>query len=95
MWRPMCHRKKGTITKCLFSADKLRLGELPSCVTACPNGVFYFGDYNEDVVTNGTTKQTVRFSELIRDNHGYTYFEDLGHCTAGVLSAPEKQNLPF
>jgi molybdopterin-containing oxidoreductase family iron-sulfur binding subunit len=39
--------KKGTISKCLFSADRLREGILPYCVTACPNGVFYFGDENE------------------------------------------------
>lgn len=71
-------QKKGTISKCLFSADKLRKGELPYCVSACPNGVYWFGDKNEDVVTNGTTKETTRFSELIRDNHGYTYYEDLG-----------------
>ena len=45
-----------------------RKGELPHCVSACPNGVFYFGDMNEDVVTNGS--ETVRFSELIRDVFG-------------------------
>jgi len=88
-------QKKGTITKCLFSADLLRLGELPSCVSACPNGVFYFGDLNEDSVTNGTTKQTVRFSELIRDNHGYTYFEDLGTRPQVFYLPPKNRVFPF
>ena len=48
-------QRKGTISKCLFSADRLREGKLPYCVSACPNGVYYFGDENEDAVTNGTT----------------------------------------
>jgi len=71
-------QKKGTISKCLFSADRLREGMLPYCVSACPNGVFYFGDENEDAVTNGTTKQTVRFSELIEKNGGYRLMPELG-----------------
>ncbi len=71
-------QKKGTISKCLFSADRLRKGELPYCVSACPNGVYWFGDKMEDAVTNGTSKETRKFSELIKENAGYTYFEDLG-----------------
>ena len=66
----------GTVDKCDFCPDMARLGKLPDCVTACPNGVFYFGDQNEDTVTNGD--ETVRFSELIRDRAGYRYMEDLG-----------------
>lgn len=69
---------KGTITKCLFSADRLREGELPYCVSACPNGVFYFGDENEDAVTNGTTKETVRLSTLLEQNGGYRLMPELG-----------------
>ncbi|MCF8221819.1 MAG: 4Fe-4S dicluster domain-containing protein [Bacteroidales bacterium] len=71
-------QKKGTITKCLFSADRLREGELPYCVSACPNGVFYFGDENEDAVTNGTTKETVRLSTLLEDNGAYRLMPELG-----------------
>ena len=29
-------------------------------------------------MTNGTTRETRKFSELIKENGGYTYFEDLG-----------------
>ena len=68
--------KEGTVGKCVFCADKLRKGELPRCVTACPMGVLYFGDIIEDTVTNGD--ETVRFSELIRDRSGYRYLETLG-----------------
>lgn len=71
-------QKKGTVTKCLFSADRLREGMLPYCVSACPNGVFYFGDENEDAVTNGTTKETVRLSELLDKNAGYRLLPELG-----------------
>jgi molybdopterin-containing oxidoreductase family iron-sulfur binding subunit len=71
-------QKKGTITKCLFSADCLRDEELPTCVRACPNGVFYFGDENEDAVTNGTTRETVVLSELLEKNAGYRLMEELG-----------------
>jgi len=71
-------QKKGTISKCLFSADRLREGKLPSCVSACPNSVYWFGDQNEDAVTNGTTGETVSFSGLLRDNAGYTLLEELG-----------------
>lgn len=71
-------QKKGTVTKCVFSADKLRQGKMPSCVSACPNGVYYFGDENEDLVTNGTTKETVRLSNLLKDNAAYNIMKELG-----------------
>lgn len=88
-------QKKGTISKCLFSADRLREGKLPYCVSACPNGVYYFGDLNEDAVTNGTTGETVRFSELIRNNAGYTLLPELG-TKPNVYYLPAKNRLfPF
>jgi molybdopterin-containing oxidoreductase family iron-sulfur binding subunit len=71
-------QRKGTISKCLFSADLLRIDQMPSCVTACPNGVFYFGDENEDAVTNGTTKETVRLSQLLEQNAAYRLMPELG-----------------
>jgi molybdopterin-containing oxidoreductase family iron-sulfur binding subunit len=71
-------QKKGTISKCLFSADRLREDVLPYCVSACPNGVFYFGDENENAVTNGTTKETVMLSELLEKNGAYRLLPELG-----------------
>lgn len=85
-------QKKGTISKCLFSADRLRDGKLPYCVSACPNGVFYFGDENEDAVTNGTTKETVRLSQLLRDNGGYRLMPELG-TDPRVYYLPPKNRL--
>ena len=69
-------RKKGTVEKCDFCPDMLKLGKLPHCVTACPNGVYYFGDANEDSVCNGD--ETVRFRQLLKDKAGYRYMEALG-----------------
>lgn len=68
--------KVGTVEKCDFCPDMVREGKLPDCVTACPNGVFYFGDENEDVVTNGD--ETIRFSQIIAERGGYRYAEELG-----------------
>lgn len=88
-------QKKGTISKCLFSADRLREGKLPYCVSACPNGVYYFGDKNEDAVTNGTSGETVRFSELIRDNAGYTMHEEFGTKPQVFYLPAKNRRVPF
>ena len=71
-------QKLGTVTKCAFSADRLREGKLPYCVSACPNEVYYFGNANEDFVTNGTNRKTVRLSKLLKDNFAYTLLPELG-----------------
>lgn len=88
-------QKKGTITKCLFSADRLREDKLPYCVSACPNGVFYFGDENEDAVTNGTTKETVRFRKLLEDNGGYQLMANLGTKPRVYYLPPKGKSSPF
>jgi molybdopterin-containing oxidoreductase family iron-sulfur binding subunit len=88
-------QKKGTISKCLFSADQVRLGKLPYCVSACPNGVYYFGDENEDAVTNGTTKETVRFRKLLEDNGGYTLMPELGTKPRVYYLPPKGKTVPF
>jgi molybdopterin-containing oxidoreductase family iron-sulfur binding subunit len=68
--------KVGTVGKCDFCPDMLRQGKLPHCAQACPMGVIYFGDKNEDIVTNGS--ETVSFSQLIKDRAGYRHLEHLG-----------------
>ena len=88
-------QKKGTISKCLFSADRLRDGKLPSCVSACPNSVYWFGDQSEDAVTNGTTGETVSFSKLIRDNAGYTLLEELGTKPRVYYLPPKGRSFPY
>jgi Fe-S-cluster-containing dehydrogenase component len=67
---------KGTVDKCDFCPHSIDKGELPHCVTACPNGVFYFGDKYEDTVTNGD--ETLRLTKLLADKSGYRLLEGLG-----------------
>ncbi|MGP8216311.1 MAG: 4Fe-4S dicluster domain-containing protein [Bacteroidia bacterium] len=86
-------RKKGTVEKCDFCPDMLRQGKLPHCVTACPNSVYYFGDLNEDTVTNGD--ETVRFSTLMRDRGGYRYLESLGTEPSVYYLPPVNRIFPF
>lgn len=85
-------QKKGTISKCLFSADRLRIGKLPYCVSACPNGVYWFGDANEDVVTNGTSKESTRLSTLLEEKGAYTLMPELG-TKPSVYYLPPKDRL--
>jgi molybdopterin-containing oxidoreductase family iron-sulfur binding subunit len=82
-------QKKGTVTKCTFSADCLRDGKLPYCVSACPNGVYYFGNIYEDAVTNGTSGETVSLSELLTKNSAYRLMEDLGTAPSVYYLPPK------
>ncbi len=86
-------QKRGTVGKCDFCPDMTRKGELPHCVSACPNGVFMFGDMNEDSVTNGA--ETFRFSDLIKDKAGYRLMEDLGTKPRVYYLPPVNRNFPF
>jgi len=88
-----CPPKIGTVNKCDFCPDMTRKGELPHCVSACPNGVYFFGDMNEDTVTNGS--ETVRFSELIKDRAGYRLMEDLGTKPRVYYLPPVNRFFPY
>lgn len=68
--------KIGTVGKCDFCPDMARKGMLPDCVTGCPNGVIFFGDKNEDIVSNGL--ESFRFSQLVHDRAGYHFMAELG-----------------
>ncbi|MDH5610159.1 MAG: 4Fe-4S dicluster domain-containing protein [Cyclobacteriaceae bacterium] len=85
--------QRGTVEKCDFCPDMVKQGELPHCVSACPNGVFYFGDQNEDTVTNGD--ETVRFSQLIKDKGGYRLMEELGTKPRVYYLPPVNRLFPF
>jgi len=86
-------QKVGTVGKCDFCPDMSRKSKLPHCVTACPNGVYFFGDLNEDSVTNGA--ETFRFSELIKDKAGYRLMEELGTHPRVYYLPPVTRNFPF
>jgi Fe-S-cluster-containing dehydrogenase component len=70
-------RRLGTVEKCDFCADMAAGGVLPSCASGCPMGAIYYGDQNEDTVSN-SRGETVRFSSLLKDNAGYRHMEELG-----------------
>lgn len=86
-------QKRGTVGKCDFCPDMTRMGMLPHCVSACPNGVYFYGDINEDSVTNGS--ETFRFSDLIRDKAGYRLMEDLGTKPSVYYLPPVDRNFKF
>ena len=84
--------KLGTVEKCDFCPDMSRQGLLPDCVTACPNGVFYFGDENEDTVSNGD--ETISFTQLIKDRSGYRFMEELGTQPRLYYLPPKDRQFP-
>lgn len=70
-------RRVGTVEKCDFCADMAREGTLPHCVSGCAMTALWFGDENEDAVTN-SKGDTVRLSKFLRDRAGFRYMEELG-----------------
>lgn len=75
---PVPHRK-GTVEKCMFCAHNIKYGKLPECLEACTKAgmkAIYFGDANEDAVTNG--EEVLRLSELLRTRAGHRFKEELG-----------------
>ena len=53
------------------------MGMLPACTSGCPMGAIYYGDENEDAVTN-SGGETLRFSSLLKDRAAYRHLEYLG-----------------
>lgn len=70
-------RRVGTVEKCDFCPDMAKQGTLPACVTGCLKGAIYYGDENEDAVTN-SDGLTLQLSKLLEDQAGYRYMEELG-----------------
>jgi Fe-S-cluster-containing dehydrogenase component len=85
--------KVGTVEKCDFCPEKTQNNKVPDCVAACPNGVFYFGDEVEDVVSNGD--ETLQLSKLLRDKAGYRFLEDLGTKPRVYYLPPANRQFPF
>ena len=84
---------KGTVDKCDFCPHQIDNNELPHCVTACPNGVFYFGDKYEDTVTNG--EESLRLSKLLEDKAGYRLMEGLGTAPSVYYLPPVDRLVDF
>jgi len=75
---PVPHRK-GTTEKCNWCSHRVRMGRLPACVEACHKegmNAIFFGDANEDAITNG--QETLVLSETLARRSGYRFREELG-----------------
>ncbi|WP_370477784.1 4Fe-4S dicluster domain-containing protein [Tamlana flava] len=83
----------GTPDKCDFCPHQIHENQLPHCVTACPNGVFYFGDKYEDTVTNG--EETLRLTKLLKDKAGYRLLEELGTAPSVYYLPPVNRLVDF
>jgi len=86
-------RKVGTVEKCDFCPDMAAAGLLPHCSSGCPFGTIYFGDENEDAVTN-SRGETLRFSKLLRDRAGYRHLEYLGTAPRCYYLPPINRQFP-
>ncbi len=86
-------RKIGTVEKCDFCPDMIRQGKMPACVSGCPMNVIYFGDQNEDAVTNASGV-TVKLSQLLEDNAGYRHLEELGTEPRVYYLPPKNRKYP-
>lgn len=56
-------------------------------------GAIYFGDKNEDAVSNGT--EILGFKELIKDKAGYRLLEELGTFPSVFYLPPVNRDFPF
>ncbi|MDP4198611.1 MAG: 4Fe-4S dicluster domain-containing protein [Bacteroidota bacterium] len=86
-------RRVGTVEKCDFCPDMIRQGKMPGCISACAMKALYFGDENEDAVTN-SDGETVRLSTLLEQNAGYRYMEDLGTKPRVYYLPPKNRRYP-
>jgi molybdopterin-containing oxidoreductase family iron-sulfur binding subunit len=86
-------RRVGTVEKCDFCPDMAEKGMLPACASSCPFGVIYYGDENEDAVTNGLGV-TVRLSKLLEERAAYRYMEELGTEPRVYYLPPKNRKFP-
>jgi molybdopterin-containing oxidoreductase family iron-sulfur binding subunit len=70
-------QQKGTVGKCVLCADRLPHGELPACITGCPMGALYVGDFVTDVAVN-SRGNTMKLSEFLKENDAVRFKEELG-----------------
>jgi len=68
--------RRGVVEKCMFCAHRLKAGRLPACVEGCPMLAIYFGDANEDFVSNGYER--LRLSTVLSSQQTFRYKEELG-----------------
>ncbi len=67
--------RRGTVSKCDFCVELARAGRLPNCAQGCPNYAIYYGDFEEDLASNG--EEVVELSVFLSENQAYRLKEDL------------------
>jgi len=83
----------GVASKCDFCPDRSREGKLPYCAKSCPMGAIYFGDSNEDAITNG--EETLRLRETLETKAGYRFMENLGTDPNVYYLPPVDRMFPY
>lgn len=68
---------RGTVVKCDYCLDRVYNGSLPSCVGACPQGAIYYGNLNENAVTNGF-QETLDLRKALEEKGADRYKEEEG-----------------
>ena len=86
-------RRIGTVEKCDFCPDMAAQGKLPACAGECPMGAIYYGDENEDSVTN-SVGDTQRLSKLLYDRSAYRHMEELGTKPRVYYLPPTNRQFP-
>lgn len=84
--------RRGVAEKCLYCPGLVREGKLPACAAACPMNAIYFGDRNEDAVTN-RIGQTIALSD-VKFQGAFRYLEDLGTEPRTLYLPPRKRKYP-
>jgi Fe-S-cluster-containing dehydrogenase component len=85
-------RRIGTVEKCDFCPEMARQGTLPGCVSSCDMAAIYFGDQNEDAVSN--SEETVRLSRLLEERAAYRYLAELGTEPRVYYLPPRNRDFP-
>jgi molybdopterin-containing oxidoreductase family iron-sulfur binding subunit len=67
--------KKGVVAKCDFCPEMARAGKLPFCAQACPQNAIYYGDFEEDLASNG--EEIVSIGEFLAEHSAIRLKEDL------------------
>ncbi|MFW9917607.1 MAG: 4Fe-4S dicluster domain-containing protein [Candidatus Thorarchaeota archaeon] len=71
---------RGTVVKCDYCVHGAYNGRLPACINACSissgRQALYYGDLNEDAVSNGI--ETLELRQTLEERGGYRYREEDG-----------------
>jgi molybdopterin-containing oxidoreductase family iron-sulfur binding subunit len=84
---------RGTVGKCESCVHLTREGSLPACVESCSMEAIYVADLVTDVATNG--RESVGFSQYLRDNDVFRLKEHLGTETRVYYVAGHGQDLEY